>query len=89
MRLTPQRKSRNAAKERLRAAAVAVIAQHGRFHGEAHYLRRFLRNEHSLCLSPKCLRQWMQELTDEGHFTRSKHPHGGQGYTWGLPEQRA
>ena len=72
-------------KEALRVAATAIIKQSPKFNGEAYYLRKALRNEHGQHLSSVTLRIWMQELADAGHFIRSEHPHGGQGYTWSLP----
>lgn len=75
-------------KEQLRIAATTIISG-THFHGEAHYLRRRLGQEYGIYLSPNCLRQWMQELADQGHFVRSKYPHGGYGFTWSLPQKQA
>lgn len=69
----------------LKVAATKIISE-SRFHGEAYYLRKILRREYDISLSPDCLRRWMQKLADEGHFTRSKYPHGGTGYRWGIKE---
>lgn len=71
-------------KEQLRLAAVEIIGK-SKFKGEAYYLRNALRREKGIHLSSNCLRVWVQELSDAGHFARSKYPHGGQGYTWSLP----
>lgn len=80
--------TREERKEQLRVAATQVIASN-RYYGEAHYLRSHLKKGHGIHLSSNCLRVWMQELADQGHFVRSKYPHGGQGYTWSLPEPQA
>jgi len=77
--------TRKERKEQLRAAAVTIIGA-SRFYGEAYHLRLRLIHDHGILLSPSLLRTWMQELADEGHFIRSKYSHGGQGYTWSLPE---
>jgi hypothetical protein len=77
--------TREARKDQLRVAAIGIIGK-SKFKGEAHYLRMALRREHNISLSSHCLRVWMQELADEGHFVRSKYANGGQGYTWSLPD---
>lgn len=78
--------SREDRKEQLRLAATQVVGSCS-YYGEAYYLRKRLREDHGIHLSPACLRVWMQELAEAGHFQRSKYPHGGQGYTWSLPSK--
>lgn len=75
--------TREEGKEQLRIAATEILKD--RNHSNAAYLRTVLRKHYRLYLSVSCLRVWMQELADAGHFKRSDFPYGGTGYRWMLP----